>query len=250
MLLQTNFLYAMGSVIVVSLLSLIGLALFPIGKDKLNQTVFILVSLAVGALFGDAFLHLLPQAYAMPGRELTTPLMILAGFFLFFTLEHFLHWHHCHNGEEGCIHSFGYMNLLADALHNFIDGLVIGASYHVDLKIGFATTLAVMLHEIPHEVGNFGILLHSGFTKNRALFFNFLTALTAIVGGFCAWVLGSGTDGLDSYLIPFTAGGFVYIAGSDLVPQLHLKTGMKSAAIQLVSISLGVGLMLLLKVAE
>jgi len=142
------------------------------------------------------------------------------------------------------------MNLMADALHNFIDGLLIGASYQIDLKIGLATTTAVMLHEIPHEVGNFGVLLQSGFTKNRALFFNFLSALTAIAGGLCAWGMGTGSNNLDSYMIPFTAGGFIYIAGSDLVPQLHLKSQPRQVLIQMVFITLGVGIMLLLKLAE
>jgi zinc and cadmium transporter len=250
MIFQANFIYTILSVTVVSLLSLVGLALFPMGKENLHKTVFALVSLAVGGLLGDAFIHLLPDAYGTLGRALTTPLLVLVGFFLFFVLEHLLHWRHEHSVEESSIHPYGYMNLMADALHNFIDGLLIGASYQVNPRMGIATTMAVLLHEIPHEAGNFGILLHSGFSKNRALFFNFLSALTAIAGGVCAWSLGTISSGLDSYMIPFTAGGFIYIAGADLIPQLHLKTGLKQVGLQLVSISIGIGIMVLLKIAE
>lgn len=247
---ESLLLYTLLSVILVSLLSLIGLALFPIAKDRLEGTVFVLVSLAVGGLLGDAFLHLLPEAYAAPGREWSTPLLTLAGFFIFFVLEHVLHWNHCHDCHPQHIHPVGYMNLVADAFHNFIDGLLIGASYQAGVATGLATTTAVLLHEVPHEAGNFGVLLHSGFSKGRALFLNFLTALTAIAGGLVAWYFGNGAEGLDSYLIPFTAGGFIYIAGADLVPQLHEKTGLKSVSQQLAAIALGIGIMVMLKAAE
>jgi len=250
------FLLTLASVAAVSLLSLVGLALIPLGHQRLHSIVFILVSLAVGALFGDAFLHLLPEAFAAQGAGLKVPLLVLLGLYLFFVLEHILHWHHHHvedheHGDPGSIEPYGYMNLIADILHNFIDGLLVGASYQVDTQIGLATTAAVLLHELPHEAGNFGILIHAGFSRNRALFLNFLTALSAIAGGVAAWVLAGGLGGgFVQDLVPFTAGGFLYIAGSDLVPQLQKESRPGRAFVQLAAILTGTGLMVLLKLWE
>jgi zinc and cadmium transporter len=238
------------SVIVVSVLSLIGISLFSLSHKAFHEIVSGLVALAVGALFGDAFLHLLPDAYQGNGSHSQASLFIIAGILLFFALENFLHWRHQHSDEHEKIHPYGYLNIIADMTHNFIDGLIIGASYLVGMKLGVATSLAVMFHEIPHEFSNFGILVRSGFTKRRALFLNFLTALTALAGGVIAWWVGGRMEGFIQVLIPLTAGGFIYIAGSDLVPQLHQDVKTLRALVQFLAILAGVGIMYLVKLLE
>ena len=246
----STFLYMLVSVTMVSLLSLVGISLLALSHEAFHRIVFILVALAVGALFGDAFLHLLPEAYQDASRGLQTSLFVLAGILLFFMLENFLHWRHQHSDEHEEIQPFGYLNLVADISHNFIDGLVIGASYLVGFKMGLATSLAVVLHEIPHEFSNFGVLVKSGFSKGKALFLNFITALAALAGGLIAWWVGGNTENFIHLLIPLTAGGFIYIAGSDLVPQLHKDVKSLRALFQLLAVLAGAGLMLLVKVLE
>jgi zinc and cadmium transporter len=244
------FLYMLLSVVVVSLISLIGISLLALSHKAFHDIVFTLVALAVGALFGDCFFHLLPEAYADKAGVLPASLFVMVGILLFLVLENFLQWRHQHSDEVKEIQPVGYLNLAADMAHNFIDGLIIGASYLAGVKLGVATTLAVMLHEIPHEFSNFGILVKSGFSRGRALFLNFLTALTAVAGGLLAWQVGSGTEGFIRVLIPLTAGSFIYIAGSDLVPQLHKELNFRRAVWQFSAILAGLGIMLLLKVAE
>lgn len=244
------FLYMLVSVSVVSLLSLIGISLLALSHKAFHQLVFLLVAMAVGALFGDSFLHLIPEAFRDPSRTTASSFYILLGILLFFGLENFLQWRHQHSDEDHAIEPYGYLNILADVAHNLIDGLIIGASYLAGIKMGLATTLAVVLHEIPHEFSNFGILVRSGFSRWRALFLNFLTALAALAGGLLAWWVGERTGNFIQFLIPLTAGGFIYIAGSDLVPQLHRDVRPLKALSQLLAILAGVGLMVLVKSFE
>jgi len=242
-----EWLYAIGSVVLVSLISLVGVVTISLGENKLNKVVFVLVGLATGALFGDAFIHLLPEAFETSANKVVTAVYILAGIFVFFVLEKFLLWRHEHVvHEEEAVHHVGMMNLVADGLHNLIDGMLIGASYLVDIKIGLATTLAVVLHELPQEMGDFGILLHAGFSRTRALVFNFLSASLAIVGAVVALLIGSRAAAFSSFMLPITAGGFIYIAGSDLVPELHKESDPTKSLLQFLALSAGVGLMLLL----
>jgi zinc and cadmium transporter len=244
------FWYMVLSVTAVSLLSLIGISLLALSHKAFHEIVFGLVALAVGALFGDAFLHLMPDAFSDPSRSTQSSIYIILGILLFFCMENFLHWRHQHSDEHQEIQPYGYLNILADMTHNFIDGLIIGASYLVSFKMGLATTLAVMLHEIPHEFSNFGILVKSGFSRWKALFLNFLTALTALLGGIIAWWVGGQTGSFSQVLIPLTAGGFIYIAGSDLVPQLHKDVKPLRALLQFLAILAGVGLLYLVKLME
>ena len=238
------------SVVLVGLLSLVGISLVSLKKSALDSVVFVLVGLAVGALFGDCFLHLLPEAYQDPQAAFTSSLLVLCGILLFFILENFLHWRHEHAHGHGEIHPYGYLNLIADMAHNFIDGLLIGGSYLASVTLGIATTTAVTLHEIPHEFGNFGILVKAGFSRRKALFLNFLTGLTAILGGLTAWSVGTATGTFHHALIPLTAGSFIYIAGSDLVPELQKETGAVRSLLQFLSILGGIGIMLLLRIFE
>ncbi|MBI4992621.1 MAG: ZIP family metal transporter [Candidatus Magasanikbacteria bacterium] len=253
-------LYTIASVFVVSLLSLVGLTAISVENNKLKKILIYLVSFSTGALLGDAFIHLLPEAVEQSGGfTLTISISVLAGIILAFIIEKFIHWHHCHHTHSpeclkehhtNQIQSFAKMNLIGDSVHNFIDGLIIGGSYLVSFPVGLATTLAVILHEIPQEIGDFGILLHGGYKKKRALFLNFITALTAIVGAIIALLASQSIPNLTAFLIPFAAGGFIYIAGSDLMPELHKETDFKKSLIQLVTFVLGILVMVGLLLME
>ncbi|MBU4246593.1 MAG: ZIP family metal transporter [Nanoarchaeota archaeon] len=239
--------YSLGSVILVSLLSFIGLFTFPMKERTLEKVLLFLVSFSAGALFGDAFLHLLPEAVEAQGFSMSVSISLLGGIVVFFIFEKFIHWRHCHiPASEHHHHPVAFMNLIGDGVHNFIDGLVIGASYLASIPVGIATTLAVILHEIPQEIGDFGVLLHAGYSKKKALFFNFMSALASILG--VAVVLAFGTKGADLsiYLVPFAAGGFIYIAGFDLIPELHKETNPAKSAVHLIAFIAGITVMILL----
>ncbi|MEK6933279.1 MAG: ZIP family metal transporter [Nanoarchaeota archaeon] len=239
--------YSLASVFIVSLISFIGIISLSIKISKLKTILIYLISFSAGALLGDAFIHLLPEIIKNEGYTLYSAIYLLSGITIFFILEKIIHWQHCHmpiNHEH--IHPFAYMNLVGDALHNFIDGLIIAASYIVSIPVGIATTLAVILHEIPQEIGDFGVLLHGGFTKAKALVINFLTGLTAIFGVLIVFWLGGFIEGIQEFLIPFAAGGFIYIAGSDLIPELHKETKINRSIGQIISFALGICIMAIL----
>lgn len=247
-MLPAKVLYAIASVTLVSLVSLVGIFTISVNEERLRSVLFVLVSLAVGAMFGDAFIHLLPESFQKSGDTLMPSMSVLAGILGFFILEKFLLWRHQHTLESNNrIHPLGYLNLIADGVHNLIDGMMIGASYLISLPLGIATTLAVVFHEIPQEIGDFGILLHAGFTKKRALFFNFLSATLAMLGTAIALLVGSSLESFSSVMLPFTAGGFIYIAGSDLLPELQKELEPAKSTVQLIAMAGGIGLMLILR---
>jgi len=245
------WLYSILSVFLVSLISLIGVFTLAISDKLLRKILLFLVSFAVGALFGDAFIHLLPQAFESSGFRLSTSIYVLFGILIFFILEKFLRWRHCHdiNCQEHSKHLV-VMNLVGDAVHNLIDGMLIGASYQVSISLGIATTTAIIFHEIPQEIGKFGVLVHAGLKVKRALFLNFLSALVAIFGTASSLLLGPYISGFTTSLIPITAGGFIYIAGSDLIPELHREEKPWSSFAQLIFITGGLGIMILLTIVE
>ncbi len=235
------WLYTIVSVMLVSLISFIGVVTLSMNAERLKQILIYLVSLSAGALFGDAFIHLLPEIVEETGWELTTSLSIMGGILTFFVLEKILHWHHYHLPHtKEQIHPFAVMNLIGDGVHNFIDGLIIGASYLVSIPVGMATTIAVGVHEIPQEIGDFGVLLHGGFSKGKAVFYNFLSALMAFLGAIVSLVLNVLMGNVTTYLIPFAAGGFIYIAGSDLIPELHKEVKVKKSLIQFMAFIVGI----------
>lgn len=244
------WIYTLLSVFLVSLLSLIGVVTLALGKGMLKKILFFLVSFAVGGLFGDAFIHLLPESFKTFGFGIRAPLYVLLGILIFFILEKFIRWRHCHNADcSGHTQPMVFTNLIGDAAHNFIDGLLIGASYIVDLKIGIATTLAIILHEIPHELGNFGIFVQGGLSIKKALGLNFLSALVSVLGGVVALTIGHKVTGFSEALLPITAGGFIYVAGSDLIPELQHDTSAATSLWQLACIVLGLGMMAILAIA-
>lgn len=248
---MANFLlitYVIVSVVVVSLISLVGISFLLLKKEALQKTLLFLVSLSAGSLFGGAFLHLLPEAVEESGLGLTVSLSVIAGILIFFIIEKFVHWRHCHTPtSDDHPHNLAVMNLIGDGVHNFIDGLIIAGSYLASIPLGIATTIAVILHEVPQEVGDFGVLLYSGLSKIKALFFNFLSALLALIGAIVGLVIGSSSESFIGMILPFAAGGFLYIAGSDLIPELHKKCGPKDSVLHFCALVLGIAIMLLLR---
>jgi len=250
-----TWVYTLISVGAVSSISLIGLLTLPITEQKLRSLLLYFVSFSAGGLFADAFIHLIPEAAESSGSlELKVPLYILSGIIASFILEKLIQWRHCHiPTSEEHPHPFAYMNLFGDGVHNFIDGLVVAGSYIASLPVGIATTLAVVFHEIPQEIGDYGVLLHGGFSKSKALLFNFLTALTAILGALFALALSVYIVNIGNFtvfLLSFAAGEFIYIAGSDLVPELHKETEPSKSLLQLIAFIFGVVIILALILFE
>lgn len=247
-----TWLVSISAVVIISLISMVGIMALWLKEHQLKKILLYMVSFSAGALFGDVFIHLIPEAIGETGFGLSISGLILFGIIFSFIVEKFLRWRHCHiptSSEHP--HSFAYMNLFGDAVHNLIDGLIVGGSFVASFPLGIATTLAVIFHEIPQELGDFGVLIHGGFSKKKALWFNLLTALTAVFGTILALVVGSTLENLTPLLISFAAGNFIYIAGSDLIPELRKdEANLKKSALQIVSISLGVCTMLLILLLE
>jgi len=257
------------SVLAISLASLAGALTLSLGRARLERVIFLLVAFAVGAMLGGALLHLIPESYEALGGGPETGLLVLTGVVAFFVLEKFLHWrhqhgmpeaiegatghahhghHHVHLGAEaGGAAPFALVNLVGSVAHHMIDGAIVAASYMVSLQTGLVTTLAVMLHEIPQQIGNFGVLVYGGYPPRKALLYNFAAGLGALVGAGLVLGLGEGVEGLADVLLPITAGAFLYIAGSDLIPELNRRHSYPAtkAVGQLVMMLLGIAVMAL-----
>jgi zinc and cadmium transporter len=236
--------YALISVIIVSLISLLGAVFLSLKKEKLEHLLIYLVSFSVGALLGDVFIHLVPEL-GENGFAVQSGMWILAGIIVFFVIEKIIHWHHCHRPEHEheAVKPFAIMNLIGDGLHNFLDGAIISAAFMTDTTLGIATAVAVVLHEIPQEIGDFGVLLYAGYSRAKALLFNFLSALLAVVGAVLTLLIGNAVPMLAPFLLAVAAGGFIYIAGADLIPELHRDCRKCKAVYQLAAIILGIGMM-------
>jgi zinc and cadmium transporter len=242
------------SVLIVSAVSFVGLMFLSLQHKRLDKILLILVSLSAGTLFGGAFLHLLPEAVEKLGFSIEVSLLLLAGVVVFFVLEKIIHWRHCHvHGQKAEVHQehrpshIAILNLTGDALHNFLDGLVIAAAYIVSLPVGIAATIAVIFHEIPQEIADFGVLIYGGFSRAKALFMNFLSATLAIIGAIVGILLSSRSELMILYILPFAAGGFLYIAGSNLIPELHKECGTKDSLSHFFALVLGIALMYALR---
>ncbi|MBS3153464.1 ZIP family metal transporter [Candidatus Woesearchaeota archaeon] len=245
-----TWVYTLVSVLIISFLSLIGAITLSLKREKLNHVLLYFISFSAGALFGDALIHLLPEAVKESGFSLNISLYILLGIIISFIVEKIIHWRHCHIQTKEHVHPFALMNLFGDAVHNLLDGVIIGASYIAGIPLGIATTLAVIFHEIPQEIGDFGVLLKGGFSVPKALTFNFLTALTSVIGAILALLLSSYINGLTNFLVASAAGGFIYIAGSDLIPELHKERKISGSTIQLITFILGIAIMVALTFTE
>ena len=244
---MNNLIAILASVIAVSLIAFIGVIFIGLKEDKLKRLTTILVGFASGTLLGGAFLHLLPESLTPENDQMTVLWYVIVGIVSFFALEKFLYWRHCH--EKECpTHTFVYLNLVGDGIHNFIDGMVIAATFMIGFELGFATTLAVIFHEVPQEIGDFGVLVYGGLSRKKALIYNFISAVTAILGALATYFLAY-LRSIEALLVPFAAGGFIYIAATDLMPELHKKSHAGESIVQLFVILLGIGLMAFLKIA-
>jgi zinc and cadmium transporter len=244
------WIYTIVSVLIISFISLVGVFTLSLRGDWVKKITLFLVSFAVGGLFGDAFIHLLPVTFRDANSGLMSSLYVIIGFLIFFVLEKFLRWRHCHVPGHHHTHPVVTMNLVSDGVHNLIDGVLVGASFSVSIPIGITTSVAIVLHEIPQEIGDFGVLVHGGLTAKRALLFNFLSGLVAVVGAVASLVIGPHIQGYSEALLPITAGGFLYIAGSDLIPELQHDVKVSTSFWQFVGIILGVSIMALMTLIE
>jgi len=225
--LVTPLFWIVGSASLVSIISLVGIVTLTVKDELLNNILLGLVGFSAGALMGGAFLHLVPEALERAEGTTVFSYLIL-GFILFFLLERLLYWRHCHNGRCD-VHIFTYLNLIGDGIHNFVDGLTIAVSFVAGIQLGIVATLAVISHEIPQELGDFGVLVYGGFSKTKALFYNLLSALTAILGALIGYFVSSYVESFAVLLVPLAAGGFVYISGSDLIPELHKELEIRKS---------------------
>jgi len=239
-------LWILASTTLVSLISLVGIFTLTIKGNLLHKILFCLIGFSAGALIGGAFLHILPECLEN-NKSTTVFSYLIFGIIIFFLMERYLHWRHCHEEGDCKIHAFTYLNLVGDGFHNFIDGMVIAASFMVSLKLGLVTTLAIILHEIPQELGDFAVLVYGGFTKKKALLFNFASALMSVVGAVIGYFLTDLVGNFSNFILPFTAGGFIYIATSDLIPELHKENDLKRSTAAFLAFLLGIIFMALAK---
>lgn len=251
-LLADPWVSSLAAVLVVSLISLAGVLGLAMDRERLERVVVHLVSLAAGALLAGAVVHLLPSAIEALGPDPSLSVWLMVGFVGFFVLEKLLWAHHHGMGPQphDRAHPVVALNLLGDAVHNFIDGVVIAASFSTSPTLGIVTTTAVLVHEIPQEIGDFGILIHGGLSVGRAVALNFMTALTAVLGVLVTLVFGARVEGMIGALLAITAASFVYIAAADLIPELHRQRGLKRAFGQVAMFGLGVGLMFAVRLVE
>ena len=209
------------------------------------------MSLAAGVLLGEVFLHILPEITEETGMTAVTSMGILIGILASFVIEKIIHWNHCHvlpSSEHH--HPVGMLALVGDGIHNTVDGALIAGSFLVSSELGIATTIAIALHEIPQEISDYALLIYSGYTRKAALLWNFCSALTAIIGALIVLLSRSEHPEFLTILMAFAAGNFLYIAGADLIPELHKETRLRSALIQLILICIGIGLMQTLTTLE
>lgn len=224
-----------------SVFSLIGGIIMLFKKDLTLKISHLLISFAAGTLLGTAFFDLLPEAQENAGKT-NIFLWTLVGILFFFLLERFIHWFHYHSESTGgkSVEPAIPLIILGDSLHNFIDGVVIAATFLVSIPLGIITTLAVAAHEIPQEIGDFAILLHKGMDRKKVLIFNIFSALTAIIGAVLMFFLKDLITGILPITLSLTAGFFIYIASSDLIPEIHHEKRKWFALYEICLLFLGV----------
>ena len=220
----TTFQWILLVTVINGLIALLGAIIFLSLSKKSHKVLIYFVSFTTGALLGGALLHFIPEAVEELSLVKTT-ILTLAGFVIFFLLETYLHWHHCHNHECNEHHNHSkekpYTHLLiyGDSVHNFIDGVIIAGSFIISIPLGIITSILIMAHELPQEISDFGVLIYGGFTKRKALVYNFLSQLTSVLGGILGYFF-IGVRDQAVYLLPIAAGGFLHIAISDLIPEI------------------------------
>lgn len=235
-----NEAYVFGSVLASTLLAVLGAILLFLNKEHLDRILIYLVALSTGAIFGGVFIHLVPRYANNIGYTHFTGLVVLTGIIGSHILEKVIHWH-CHRFDHD-VEPFSYMILAGDGIHNVLDGIVIASSYLVSVSAGIAATIAVILHKIPKEVGDFGTLVHGGFSEKKALAFNMGIGAFMFLGAGLV-MLASGVENADKLLIPLTIGNFVYIAGTDLFPEIKESGEENSHWMTIAVFIAGIGLM-------
>lgn len=229
--------------LVMSLISMLGAFTITMNKEKLDRFMSLFIALASGTLLGGAFFHMIPHAIEEDLSVQTTMILVSAGMLVMYSLELFLHWHHCRGDDKSHMKPYGSLILYADGLHNFLAGIGIGAGFMVDYKLGLSMWFIALIHEIPQEIGDYMVLLNSGWGKKKALAFNFFSALAFPLGMFFVYGLGTKID--IRYLIPFTAGNFIYIAASDLIPEVKAHPKFNAAVLHLTAVTLGFAILLI-----
>jgi zinc and cadmium transporter len=234
------------SSVAMSAIAWVGLVAVALSEAQLKKLLLPLVAFAAGSLMGGALLHLLPEAVAANGPGLGTFLPVLAGFAVFFLMEQFLSWHHGHADDGHVKTPVTYLILLADGLHNFIGGLAIGASFIVSTKVGVVTWMAAAAHEVPQELGDFGILIRGGWRRYQALAANFVSAATIVPGALLAYYVSADID--VTFLLSFAAGNFLYIAASDLIPEVKQDQRLVHALIHFCAFTGGIAVIVVTRV--
>ncbi|OGF28051.1 hypothetical protein A2331_03010 [Candidatus Falkowbacteria bacterium RIFOXYB2_FULL_34_18] len=243
-----SYFYIFTSLLIVSLVSFVGIFFISLRDNVLKKITIYLVSLSAGTLLGGSFIHLLPEVLSENNFQISILYWVLFGIIIFFILEKIICWRHCHiPTSENHPHPVGIMNLVGDAFHNFLDGILVAGAFMVNTQMGIATTIAVITHEIPQEIGDFGVLIHAGFNRTRALFYNFLSALSAMIGALVTIFLGKYVEDVNFYIISLAAGGFIYIATADLIPELKKEVKPFGSIAQLAVILIGIVIMAGLK---
>jgi len=227
--------------VLMSAISLTGSITLLLKESTRERIILPLVALAAGSLLGGAFFHMLPSASERMADPVAMYAWTLAGFTIFFALEQILHWHHCRRASADCRKPVTYLILIGDGLHNFLGGLGIGGVFLIDIRLGVAAWIAAAVHEVPQELGDFGVLVHGGWSPKKALLFNLLSGLTFLIGGMVAWLVSAAID--VSFLVPFAAGNFIYIGASDLVPEVNKHESFTANAVSFMCFIAGLALL-------
>lgn len=251
-----SLVFIFATTLAIAAISLTGIVVLALMKKHVHAGMLTLVALSAGAMLGNAFLHLLPEAIELsengPIDLFTVMLLIVGSFVASFLFEQFFFWHHCH-GKETCESTqkpYAHLVLYSDAIHNFIDGLIIAAAFVVSIPLGITTALTIALHEIPQELGDYAVLVHGGFSKIRAAIYNAISASTVILGGIVGYILAGSVDWAVPVLLPIAAGGFIYIAVADLLPELRHNNTRTSIPLYVLVFLTGLTIMIVTAMVE
>ena len=240
------FLWIVGSSLLMCILSLAGAVTYSLSDKALHRLLLPLVALSAGSLLGGAFFHMIPESIEKTGDDLTVYIYVVAGFTFFLLLEQLLHWHHCHRDETSCKKPQTHLILIGDGIHNFIGGIAVAGTFLIDIRLGISTWLAAAAHELPQELGDFGVLVHGGWSRKKALLLNLLSSSTFLFGGLFTYFL-SFNDWI-FYLIPFAAGNFIYIGASDLIPEVNKHRNFSNSILHFFCFCTGVSILLGLRI--